>query len=121
MVSERFGLQDHPSHARFRFPAEDGQGARFSNPNNGGGGGNSVPMISRIHSDLAASITATAAAELPCTVKLRIWPHNLKNPCASLNTERCLLSVPHAVLCRYGQKTMRLQASNINQYHKFVI
>lgn len=92
-------LGDHPSRARFIFPAEDSQGSRFSNPNNGSGGGNYVPMISRIHSDLAASITATAAAELPCTVKLRIWPHNLKNPCASLNVERCLLTVPHAVLC----------------------
>ncbi|PQQ00851.1 hypothetical protein Pyn_39730 [Prunus yedoensis var. nudiflora] len=40
-----------------------------------------------------------AAAELPCTVKLRIWPHDVKNPCAPLDSERCRLIVPHAVLC----------------------
>ncbi|KAI3787868.1 hypothetical protein L2E82_00354 [Cichorium intybus] len=61
--------------------------------------GDSFPIISRIQSQLSASLTATAAAELPCTVKLRIWPHDFKNPCASLKSEKCRLTIPHAVLC----------------------
>ncbi|KAJ8616855.1 hypothetical protein MRB53_036227 [Persea americana] len=40
-----------------------------------------------------------AAAELPCTVKLRIWPHNIQDPCAPLDADKCCLTVPHAVLC----------------------
>lgn len=63
------------------------------------GGGDSFPIISRIQSQLSASLTSTAAAELPCTVKLRIWPHDFKNPCASLKAEKCRLTIPHAVLC----------------------
>ncbi|CAI9288402.1 unnamed protein product [Lactuca saligna] len=66
---------------------------------NDGIGGDSFPIISRIQSQLSASLSATAAAELPCTVKLRIWPHDFKNPCASLKAERCRLIIPHAVLC----------------------
>lgn len=38
--------------------------------------------------------------ELPCTVKLRIWRHNMKNPLIALGPEACLLTIPHAVLCR---------------------
>lgn len=40
-----------------------------------------------------------AAAELPCTVKLKIWPHDIRVPCAPLDPDRCLLTIPHAVLC----------------------
>ncbi|KAL3626064.1 hypothetical protein CASFOL_029613 [Castilleja foliolosa] len=40
-----------------------------------------------------------AAAELPCTVKLRIWSHDMKNACAPLHGERCRLTITHAVLC----------------------
>lgn len=57
------------------------------------------PVVSRIQSELATSLAAAAAAELPCTVKLRIWPHDIKDPCASLDAERCRLTIPHAVLC----------------------
>ncbi|CAI9300753.1 unnamed protein product [Lactuca saligna] len=67
--------------------------------NEGVGVGQAVPMIGRIQSQLSASLTATAAAELPCTVKLRIWSHDSNNPCASLKPERCRLAIPHAVLC----------------------
>lgn len=73
--------------------------AHINNPHNESG---TQPIISRIHSELATSLSATAAAELPCTVKLRIWSHDIKNPCAPLNVERCRLTIPHAVLCRYG-------------------
>lgn len=58
------------------------------------------PVVSRIQSDLANSLAAAAAAELPCTVKLRVWPHDVKNPCAPLDADRCYLIIPHAVLCR---------------------
>ncbi|KAG0627581.1 hypothetical protein M758_2G212100 [Ceratodon purpureus] len=47
----------------------------------------------------AAMAAAAAAAELPCTVKLRIWPHDIKRPCAPLDPETCRLVIPHAVLC----------------------
>lgn len=59
----------------------------------------SQPFVSRIQSELATSLATAAAAELPCTVKLRIWPHDLKNPCALLDSDRCRLMIPHAVLC----------------------
>lgn len=51
--------------------------------------------------EVAASLVAAAAAELPCTVKLRIWLHDIQNPCAPLDSDRCRLTIPHAVLCRY--------------------
>nr|GEW38311.1 hypothetical protein [Tanacetum cinerariifolium] len=58
-----------------------------------------IPMITQIQSQISATLTATAAAELPCTVKLRIWSHDQKNPCALLKVDRCRLTIPHAVLC----------------------
>jgi activator-of-BECN1-regulated-autophagy protein 1 len=48
----------------------------------------------------SAALAAAAAAELPCTVKLRIWPHNINKPIALLDHEKCRLTIPHAVLCR---------------------
>lgn len=63
---------------------------------------------SRMQPELATSYAraaAAAAAELPCTVKLRIWFHNTKDPCAPLDPERCRLTIPHAVLCRYDLPT----------------
>ncbi|KAM0028268.1 putative transcription factor WD40-like family [Helianthus debilis subsp. tardiflorus] len=62
-------------------------------------GVDSIPMMNIIQSQISASLTATAAAELPCTVKLRIWSHDIKNPCALLKPESCRLVIPHAVLC----------------------
>lgn len=53
----------------------------------------------------AALAAAAAAAELPCTVKLRIWPHDIKRPCASLDPDTCRLVIPHAVLCRFTSKS----------------
>nr|POE82163.1 isoform 4 of activating molecule in becn1-regulated autophagy protein 1 [Quercus suber] len=58
------------------------------------------PIISRIQSEITTSLAAVATAELPCTVKLRVWPHDVENPFALLNAERCCLTIPHAVLCR---------------------
>ncbi|KAE8717693.1 Transducin family protein / WD-40 repeat family protein isoform 2 [Hibiscus syriacus] len=62
-------------------------------------GSDPQPAASRIQSELATSLAAAAAAELPCTVKLRIWPHYMKDPCAFLEPEKCRLTIPHAVLC----------------------
>jgi activator-of-BECN1-regulated-autophagy protein 1 len=47
----------------------------------------------------SAMAAAVASAELPCTVKLRIWPHDIKCPSALLDPEMCRLVIPHAVLC----------------------
>ncbi|CAJ2651835.1 uncharacterized protein LOC123913738 isoform X2 [Trifolium pratense] len=54
-------------------------------------------IISRIQSELATSVSATAATELPCTVNLKVWSYDLNNPCAQL--QRCHLTIPHVVLC----------------------
>lgn len=57
------------------------------------------PSMSQIQAEIATSLAAAAAAELPCTVKLRIWPHDFKAPCAPLDVDKCRLTIPHAVLC----------------------
>lgn len=67
--------------------------------NNSHDGNDAQSIISRIQTELAASLATAAAAELPCTVKLRIWPHDVKNPCTLLHSERPRLTIPHAVLC----------------------
>ena len=41
-----------------------------------------------------------SGTELPCTVKLRIWRHDIKDPFISLEPGACLLTIPHVVLCR---------------------
>ncbi|CAL4962030.1 unnamed protein product [Urochloa decumbens] len=51
---------------------------------------------------VGSEITApmfTPGTELPCTVKLRIWRHNIKEPCVPLESEACRLTISHAVLC----------------------
>ncbi|URD75784.1 WD domain, G-beta repeat domain containing protein [Musa troglodytarum] len=54
---------------------------------------------SGIGSEVPTSLAAAAAVELPCTVKLRIWPYDIQDPCAPLELETCRLTIPHAVLC----------------------
>ncbi|CAL5413669.1 unnamed protein product [Camellia sinensis] len=66
------------------------------------------PFVSRIQSDLATSSAAAATAELPCTVKLRIWAHDIKDPSSPLDAGRCRLTIPHAVLLRYGRSFFTL-------------
>ncbi|RLM86516.1 hypothetical protein C2845_PM04G16230 [Panicum miliaceum] len=43
-----------------------------------------------------------SGTELPCTVKLRIWRHDIKDPFIALEPGACLLTIPHVVLCRFG-------------------
>lgn len=62
-------------------------------------GFDSQTIINRIQSELAKSVATAAATELPCTVNLKVWSYDLKNPCAPL--QRCRLTIPHVVLCRY--------------------
>uniref|UniRef100_A0A2P2MJ80 Uncharacterized protein LOC105644455 isoform X1 n=1 Tax=Rhizophora mucronata TaxID=61149 RepID=A0A2P2MJ80_RHIMU len=62
-------------------------------------GADTQPIFNRIQSEIATSLAAAAAAELPCTVKLRVWSHDIEHPCAPLSAERCRLTIPHAVLC----------------------
>jgi activator-of-BECN1-regulated-autophagy protein 1 len=50
-------------------------------------------------SEITASMLASGT-ELPCTVKLRIWRHDIKEPCVPLEPEACRLTISHAVLCR---------------------
>ncbi|XP_073012064.1 uncharacterized protein [Typha latifolia] len=57
------------------------------------------PGSRSIESELPTSLAAAGAAELPCTVKLRIWPHDIQDPCAPLDPETCRLTISHAVLC----------------------
>uniref|UniRef100_A0A453MJN5 Protein RAE1 n=1 Tax=Aegilops tauschii subsp. strangulata TaxID=200361 RepID=A0A453MJN5_AEGTS len=52
-----------------------------------------------VGSELATSLFSAGAAELPCTVKLRVWRHDIKNPCVALETKACCLTISHAVLC----------------------
>ncbi|XP_050388244.1 uncharacterized protein LOC126805512 isoform X2 [Argentina anserina] len=83
-------------HFRFSVPESGDSAAIVSALHNG----NEVhPIISRIHSEVTTSLAATAAAELPCTVKLSVWLHDIKSPSAPLTDERCRLTIPHAVLC----------------------
>ncbi|XP_077250879.1 uncharacterized protein LOC143890184 isoform X2 [Tasmannia lanceolata] len=87
----------HRSRSRLMGTAESGEGATFINIANGVS--DPQPGVGRIESELAKSLAAGSSAELPCTVKLRIWPHNIQDPCAPLDADTCRLTVPHAVLC----------------------
>lgn len=98
-VVGRSGSRHRPSRSRTRPGTGSSDNAAFNSvPTEQN---NSQPFMSQVQSEVATSLAAAAAAELPCTVKLRIWSHDVKNPCAPLDPERCRLTIPHAVLCRY--------------------
>ncbi|KFK42757.1 hypothetical protein AALP_AA1G035500 [Arabis alpina] len=92
-VSARGGSRDRipPSHF-----AGSGLAEGVSSRNTQHEGTNAQPGVNRIPSELATSI---AAAELPCTVKLRVWSHDIKDPCAILKSDKCRITIHHAVLC----------------------
>ncbi|KAK7336937.1 hypothetical protein VNO77_17491 [Canavalia gladiata] len=94
--SMRSGLRNHFSQSRAPVSESSNIAASINTTNDGS---DIQTIISRIQSELATSVAAAAAAELPCTVKLRVWSHDIKNPCAPLNADRCRLTIPHAVLC----------------------
>lgn len=99
VVSGGSGLRDLSLQTHLMSALDSRQGA--AHVSNSHGRSDSLPILSRIQSELAASLAATAPAELPCTVKLRIWPHDIKSPHDPLDAEKCRLTIPHAVLCRY--------------------
>jgi activator-of-BECN1-regulated-autophagy protein 1 len=53
-----------------------------------------------VGSELTTSLFSAGAAELPCTVKLKVWRYEMKDPCVSLENKSCCLAISHAVLCR---------------------
>ncbi|PQQ20011.1 uncharacterized protein Pyn_06945 [Prunus yedoensis var. nudiflora] len=95
-ISGRSGLQHYYPHFRYSIPDSGDDAASLNTLHDGN---DAQPIISRIQSEIATSLAAAAAAELPCTVKLSVWSHDIKTPCAPLNDERCRLTIPHAVLC----------------------
>ncbi|XP_042026361.1 uncharacterized protein LOC121773545 isoform X2 [Salvia splendens] len=94
-IPRRSGLRNQSRRTRAISTARSGYTAAFNNiqPDQS----NAQPFMNQIQSEVATSLAA--AAELPCTVKLRIWSYNLKNPSAPLDSGRCQLIIPHAVLC----------------------
>ncbi|CAI9776943.1 unnamed protein product [Fraxinus pennsylvanica] len=94
-VGGRSGSRHRSSRSRTIQASGSGDGAAFNSAPREQS--NSQPFMSQVQSEVATSLAA--AAELPCTVKLRIWSHDMENPCALLDTERCRLIIPHAVLC----------------------
>ncbi|KAL6643399.1 hypothetical protein ACP70R_018956 [Stipagrostis hirtigluma subsp. patula] len=52
-----------------------------------------------VRSELPISMFDASGTELPCTVKLRIWRHNVKDPCVALEPGACCFTISHAVLC----------------------
>ncbi|EXB46040.1 Activating molecule in BECN1-regulated autophagy protein 1 [Morus notabilis] len=94
-VSGRSAIQQRFANLHFSVP----ESAHGPTPVTLREGGDAQPIISRIQSELVTSLAAAAAAELPCTVKLRVWSHDITNPSATLSAERCRLTIPHAVLC----------------------
>ncbi|PSR98346.1 Activating molecule in BECN1-regulated autophagy protein [Actinidia chinensis var. chinensis] len=96
-VSGRSDSRHRSSRSRMMSLTGSGEGAASNNTAHDGN--DTQPFVSRIQTEIATSLAAVAAAELPCTVKLRVWNHDLKDPCAPLDAERCRLAIPHAVLC----------------------
>ncbi|KAK8345863.1 hypothetical protein V6Z12_A07G176700 [Gossypium hirsutum] len=94
-VFGRIGLQNI---TRSRLVSETGEVPVPSNSLHDGT--DAERIISRLQSELATSMAVAAAAELPCTVKLKVWSYDIENPCALLNVGKCRLTIPHAVLCR---------------------
>ncbi|KAJ6403664.1 hypothetical protein OIU84_011965 [Salix udensis] len=97
-ISGRSGSRHRVSRSRFSVP-ESGESVAPINMQHEGT--DNQPIFNRIQSEIATSLAAAAAAaaELPCTVKLRVWSHDIEHPCAPLNSDKCRLTIPHAVLC----------------------
>ncbi|KAI8566589.1 hypothetical protein RHMOL_Rhmol02G0052600 [Rhododendron molle] len=87
-VTSGLDSRHHSSHARMVPVTGSSEGVSSNN-------------TTRIQTEIATSLTTVAAAELPCTVRLRVWTHELKDACTPLDADRCRLTIPHAVLCRF--------------------
>ncbi|GER50114.1 transducin family protein / WD-40 repeat family protein, partial [Striga asiatica] len=92
-VSGRSGLRQRISQPHARLAATSG-----GNPGSASAFG-SIPVEQGNARAFVGPAQPEAAAELPCTVKLRIWSHDVKNPCVALDADKCRLTIPHVVLC----------------------
>nr|CAB3456737.1 unnamed protein product [Digitaria exilis] len=86
------GSRRHDTPHHYLFASESGVGGSLV-------GTHAIPL--GVGSERATYLL-DSGTELPCTVKLRIWRHNMKDPFIALEPEACLLTIPHAVLCRFG-------------------
>lgn len=57
------------------------------------------PLANRVQPEFATPLSA-AATELPCTIKIKVWQHDVSDPFALMKSDTCLLTIPHVVLCR---------------------
>lgn len=89
------GLGSEFLHNVGTVPASSARAIPF-NPRDAGRNSSRQRSSSRL---MVSTYQGEDAAELPCTVKLRIWSYDIGVPCAPLDPERCLLMIPHAVLC----------------------
>ncbi|GMP77652.1 hypothetical protein CsSME_00033854 [Camellia sinensis var. sinensis] len=96
-VTGRSNSRHRSAHSRIMSASGSSEGAISNNITHDES--DHQPFVSWIQSDLATSLAAAATAELPCTVKLRIWAHDIKDPSSPLDAGRCRLTIPHAVLC----------------------
>jgi activating molecule in BECN1-regulated autophagy protein 1 len=92
------GSSRHYTSLRHMAASVPGIERLFLGTQTGETGVHGVPL--RIGSDLPTSLFDGSGAELPCTVELKIRPHNINNPYATLNPVECRLTISHAVLCR---------------------
>uniref|UniRef100_A0A2P2MJ51 Uncharacterized protein LOC105125661 isoform X2 n=1 Tax=Rhizophora mucronata TaxID=61149 RepID=A0A2P2MJ51_RHIMU len=95
-VSGRSSLRIRNSRSHLSVPETEESTPLINMQHNGA---DTQPIFNKIQSEIATSLAAAAAAELPCTVKLSVWSHDIEHPCAPLNSEKCRLTIPHAVLC----------------------
>ncbi|XP_026447477.1 uncharacterized protein LOC113348003 [Papaver somniferum] len=97
-IGGRSSLHNRSLGSRAGALSGSGEGAPFINIRSNEIG--PQPAVARTETALATSLAAAvAAAELPCTVKLKIWAHDIKDPCAVLDAGKCRLIIPHVVLC----------------------
>ncbi|KAH9650539.1 WD REPEATS REGION domain-containing protein [Citrus sinensis] len=95
-ASGRSGSGHQSTHSQMMYTPGSAEGTAFINiPHSE----SARQPVTRFQAEVATSVAAAAATELPCTVKLRIWPHDIADPCALLKGESCRLTIPHAVLC----------------------
>lgn len=87
-VSGRCSSRHHRS--RSRVIASTASGEAATNGQNSEIAGLEIPTSLNV---------PIVSSESPCTVKLRIWLHNIQEPCSPLDADKCCLIVPHAVLC----------------------
>ncbi|CAN7091344.1 unnamed protein product [Brassica rapa subsp. narinosa] len=54
------------------------------------------PLANRVQPEFATPLSA-AATELPCTIKIKVWQHDISDPFALMKSDACLLTIPHVM------------------------